>query len=119
MVLTNRALKMRVEAGDFIAQKDMNTVVPFNNRTTHKINSHAEIIDKKSRCMVKGNWTETINENNTETVGHNKKIRWATLAIDGGDALELRCGASVLRMDSAGHITINGTEFSFEASGPV
>ncbi|EBX3952432.1 VgrG, partial [Salmonella enterica subsp. enterica serovar Offa] len=24
-----------------------------------------------------------------------------------------------LRMDSAGRVTINGTEFSFEASGPV
>lgn len=101
------------------AQKDMNTVV-LNNRTTHVLNSHAEIIDKNQEMVVKGNRTETINENNTESVGQHKKISVGnTLAIDAGDALELRCGACVLRMDSAGHITINGTEFSFEASGPV
>ncbi|MEQ5261383.1 bacteriophage T4 gp5 trimerisation domain-containing protein, partial [Morganella morganii] len=89
-------------------------------RTTHVLNSHAEIIDKNQEMQVKGNRTETIKENNTETVGQHKKISVGnTLAIDAGDALELRCGASVLRMDSAGHITINGTEFSFEASGPV
>ena len=39
--------------------------------------------------------------------------------LTAGDVIELRCGASVLRMDSAGHVTINGTQFSFEASGPV
>lgn len=101
------------------AQKDMNTVV-LNNRTTHVLNSHTEIIDKNQEMAVKGNRTDTINENNTETVGQHKKISVGnTLAIDAGDALELRCGASVLRMDSTGHITINGTEFSFEASGPV
>ncbi|MDX7987851.1 VgrG, partial [Xenorhabdus sp. 12] len=42
-----------------------------------------------------------------------------TLSITAGDVIELKCGASTLRMDSSGKITIQGTEFKFEASGPV
>lgn len=101
------------------AQRDMNTKV-LNNRTTHVLNNHAEIIDKDQSVQIKGNRTEHIDENNTEVVGQHKKISVGnTLAVDAGNVLELRCGASVIRMDSAGHITINGTEFRFEASGPV
>ncbi|MDX7989337.1 VgrG, partial [Xenorhabdus sp. 12] len=42
-----------------------------------------------------------------------------TLSITAGEVIELTCGASTLRMDSSGKITIQGTEFKFEASGPV
>ena len=42
-----------------------------------------------------------------------------SFTLSAGDAIELRCGASVLRMDSSGKVTIQGTEFLFDASGPV
>ncbi len=42
-----------------------------------------------------------------------------SFTLSAGDVIELRCGASVLRMDSSGKVTIQGTEFLFEASGPV
>jgi type VI secretion system secreted protein VgrG len=42
-----------------------------------------------------------------------------TYSLDAGEVIELRCGKSVLRMDSAGKVTIQGTEFLFDASGPV
>lgn len=42
-----------------------------------------------------------------------------SFTLSAGEVIELRCGASVLRMDSSGKVTIQGTEFLFEASGPV
>ena len=42
-----------------------------------------------------------------------------SFTLKAGDVIELRCGKSVLRMDSSGKITIKGSEFLFEASGPV
>ncbi|HEM7134719.1 TPA: type VI secretion system tip protein VgrG, partial [Providencia rettgeri] len=101
------------------AQKDMNTKV-LNDRTTHVLHDHVEVIDNNQAMLVKGNRTENIDKNNTETVGQHKSITVGnTLSINVGDVIELRCGASVLRMDSGGHVTINGTEFKFNASGPV
>ncbi|MEX9871596.1 type VI secretion system Vgr family protein [Providencia huaxiensis] len=101
------------------AQKDMNTKV-LNNRTTHVLHDHVEVIDNNQAMLVKGNRTENIDQDNTETVGQHKRITVGnTLSINVGDVIELRCGASVLRMDSGGHVTINGTEFKFNASGPV
>ena len=101
------------------AQKDMNTKV-LHDRTTHVLHDHAEVVDNDQTMYVKGYRTETIDKNNTETVGEHKSITVGnTLSINVGDVIELRCGASVLRMDSGGHVTINGTEFKFEASGPV
>jgi len=42
-----------------------------------------------------------------------------SFTLSAGDVIELKCGASVLRMDSSGKVTISGTEFLFDASGPV
>ena len=39
--------------------------------------------------------------------------------IQAGDVIELKVGKSVLRMDKSGKVTIQGTEFVFEATGPV
>ncbi|HFT1687446.1 TPA: type VI secretion system Vgr family protein [Providencia stuartii] len=101
------------------AQKDMNTKV-LNDRTTHVLHDHMEVVDNDQAMLVKGNRTESINKDNTETVGQSKTINVTNqLSINVGDVIELRCGASVLRMDSAGHVTINGHKFNFEASGPV
>ena len=41
------------------------------------------------------------------------------LIIEAGTVIELQVGKSVLRMDKEGRVTIIGTEFLFDASGPV
>ncbi|HGN0192253.1 TPA: type VI secretion system Vgr family protein, partial [Proteus mirabilis] len=101
------------------AQKDMNTRV-LHDRTTHVLHDHVEVIENNQQMQVKGARTETIDKDNSETVGQHKKITVdKTLSINVGEVIELRCGASVLRMDNGGHVTINGQEFKFEATGPV
>ncbi|MET4895219.1 type VI secretion system Vgr family protein [Morganella morganii] len=101
------------------AQRDMDTVV-LNDRSTLVKANHSERIEKDQCMTVLGQRTAVIGENNSETVGQHKTVAVGnTLSVTAGDVIELRCGASVLRMDSAGRVTINGTEFSFEASGPV
>ncbi|OTA14690.1 hypothetical protein Xbed_03655 [Xenorhabdus beddingii] len=82
------------------------------------------------------NKEETVTLNSTETVhavrklitgkdylievgAHKAETITNTLSISAGDVIELKCGASVLRMDSSGKITLQGSEFKFEASGPV
>ncbi|HEJ9539094.1 TPA: type VI secretion system tip protein VgrG, partial [Proteus mirabilis] len=101
------------------AQKDMNTRV-LHDRTTHVLHDHVEMIENNQQMQVKGARTETIDKDNSETVGQHKKITVGkTLSINVGEVIELRCGASVLRMDNGGHVTINGQEFKFEATGPV
>lgn len=42
-----------------------------------------------------------------------------SLSIEAGTVIELKCGKSVIRMDKDGRITIQGSEFLFEASGHV
>ncbi|WP_426576005.1 type VI secretion system tip protein TssI/VgrG [Xenorhabdus stockiae] len=128
---------------DLHAQKDMNTKV-LNNRDTHVLANHSETVEKNQTIkvnehkneMVKMTSTETIGmvyaltvgtsmnttvgASQTEQVGSHKSIAvGSTLSINAGDVIELKCGASVLRMDSSGKITIQGSEFKFEASGPV
>jgi type VI secretion system secreted protein VgrG len=101
------------------AQRDMDTVV-LNDRSTLVKANHSERIEKDQSMTVLGQRTAVIGENNSETVGQHKTVAVGnTLSVTAGDVIELRCGASVLRMDSAGRVTINGTAFSFEASGPV
>ncbi|WP_370276844.1 type VI secretion system Vgr family protein [Xenorhabdus bovienii] len=125
------------------AQKDMNTKV-LNDRETHVLANHSETVEKNQDIkvnahkneMVKMTSTETIGmvyaltvgasmnttvgASQTEQVGSHKSITVGnTLSINAGDVIELKCGASVLRMDSSGKITIQGSEFKFEASGPV
>ncbi|ENZ0349395.1 type VI secretion system Vgr family protein [Morganella morganii] len=101
------------------AQRDMDTVV-LNDRSTLVKANHSELVEKNQSMTVNGHRKEEIGENNSETVGKHKSVAVGnTLSVTAGDVIELRCGASILRMDSAGRVTINGTEFSFEASGPV
>ncbi|CDG89872.1 type VI secretion system tip protein VgrG [Xenorhabdus bovienii] len=117
------------------AQKDMYTKV-LNNRDTHVLANHSETVEKNQTIKVNENKEETVTLNSTETVkevrklitgkdyiievgAHKAETITNTLAINVGDVIELRCGLSVLRMDSAGRITLQGSEFKFEASGPV
>lgn len=41
------------------------------------------------------------------------------MVIEAGSVLEIKCGKSTIRMDKDGKVTINGSEFTFEADGPV
>ncbi|WP_175494978.1 type VI secretion system tip protein VgrG [Xenorhabdus mauleonii] len=125
------------------AQKDMNTKV-LNNRDTKVLANHTETVDKDQTMKIKGHQVATVNLTRTDTVGlayaltvggamntavvlnqseqvgaHKSVTVKNTLSITAGDVIELKCGASTLRMDSSGKITIKGTEFKFEASGPV
>nr|WP_237385551.1 type VI secretion system tip protein VgrG [Xenorhabdus sp. Sc-CR9] len=125
------------------AQKDMNTKV-LNNRDTKVLANHTETVDKNQTLHIKEHQMATVNLTRTDTVGlgyaltvgaamntavalsqseqvgvHKSVIVGNTLSIKAGDVIELQCGASTLRMDSSGKITIQGTEFKFEASGPV
>ncbi|CEF31101.1 VgrG (fragment) [Xenorhabdus nematophila str. Websteri] len=117
------------------AQKDMYTKV-LNNRDTHVLANHSETVEKNQTITVNENKEETVTLNSTETVkevrklvtgnnylievgAHKSETITNTLSINVGDVIELRCGLSVLRMDSAGRITLQGSEFKFEASGPV
>ncbi|TYO96134.1 type VI secretion system tip protein VgrG [Xenorhabdus doucetiae] len=117
------------------AQKDMYTKV-LNNRDTHVIANHTETVEKNQIIKINENKEETVTLNSTETVKEMRKLITGknyiievgahkaetitnTLSITTGDVIELKCGASVLRMDSSGKITLKGSEFKFEASGPV
>ncbi|WP_244922803.1 type VI secretion system tip protein VgrG [Xenorhabdus cabanillasii] len=117
------------------AQKDMYTKV-LNNRDTHVIANHTETVEKNQTIKIYENKEETVTLNSTETVkevrklitgknyiievgAHKAETITHTLSITTGDVIELKCGASVLRMDSSGKITLKGSEFKFEASGPV
>ncbi|WP_338861190.1 type VI secretion system tip protein VgrG [Xenorhabdus griffiniae] len=117
------------------AQKDMYTKV-LNNRDTHVLANHSETVEKNQAIKVNENKEETVTLNSAEIVGEVRKLTTGkdyiitvgthkkvdvgnTLAITAGEVIELRCGASVLRMDSTGKITIQGSEFKFDASGAV
>ncbi|MDE9443755.1 hypothetical protein KKJ13_19690 [Xenorhabdus bovienii] len=125
------------------AQKDMNTKV-LNNRDTRVLANHTETVDKNQTIRVKAHQNATVDLTRTETVGltyaltvggamntavilsqteevgiHKSVLVGQSLSFTAGEVIELRCGSSVLRMDSSGKITITGTEFRFEASGGV
>ncbi|CDG19895.1 VgrG [Xenorhabdus poinarii G6] len=125
------------------AQKDMHTKV-LNNRDTRVLANHTETVEKNQTLTVHGHKMESVTLTRNEAVGlahtltvggamntavalsqseqvgvHKSVIVGNTLSIKAGDVIELQCGASTLRMDSSGKITLIGTEFKFEASGPV
>ncbi|WP_416777120.1 type VI secretion system Vgr family protein [Xenorhabdus budapestensis] len=125
------------------AQKDMNTKV-LNNRDTYVLANHTETVEKDQTIKVNAHKNEMVKLTSTETIGmiytltvgssmnttvtasqteqvglHKSVIVGNTLSVQAGDVIELKCGKSVLRMDSAGRITLQGSELKFEASGPV
>ncbi len=55
-----------------------------------------------------------------EQVGLNKTVMVGnTLSISAGDEITIECGKSLIHMDKDGNVTIKGTRFNFESSGPV
>jgi type VI secretion system secreted protein VgrG len=72
------------------------------------------------QVSVGGAMNTTVGLMQSEQVGVSKSTNVGTsYTISAGEVIELRCGQSVLRMDSAGKVTITGTEFLFDSSGPV
>jgi type VI secretion system secreted protein VgrG len=59
----------------------------------------------------------TVGENQTTTVGENwNQSTGKVIKLEAGDSIELICGASVLKMDKSGQITINGKNVDLVAS---
>ncbi|MCG3472289.1 type VI secretion system tip protein VgrG [Xenorhabdus bovienii] len=93
------------------AQKDMNTKV-LNDRDTHVLANHSETVEKNQTIDVYEHREETIGLTDTLDVGE-------SLSITAGTVIELRCGSSVLRMDKLGNVTIQGSNFLFQASDAI
>ncbi|MEQ5725262.1 MULTISPECIES: type VI secretion system Vgr family protein [unclassified Providencia] len=107
------------------AQKDMNTKV-LNNRTTHVLADHLEVVEKNQMVKVTLNQDEEVgeskklhvNENYQQRVGANKtSIVKENIQYVAGDSFEIVCGKSILRMDKDGYIRIQGHEVIIETSG--
>ncbi|NBN46024.1 type VI secretion system tip protein VgrG [Proteus sp. G2626] len=107
------------------AQKDMNTVV-LNNRTTHVLADHLEIIQKNQMVKVNLNQNEEIGENKKlfvnddyqQRIGSNKtSIVKENIQYIAGNSFEVICGKSLFRMDKEGYIHIQGKDVIIETSG--
>lgn len=107
------------------AQKDMNTKV-LNNRTTHVLADHLEVVEKNQMVKITLNQDEEVGENKKlyvnedyqQRVGANKtSIVKENIQYVAGDSFEIVCGKSTFRMDKDGYIRIKGHEIIIETSG--
>ncbi len=107
------------------AQKDMNTKV-LNNRTTHVLADHFEVVEKNQMIKITQNPDEEVGENKKlfvnkdyqQRVGANKtSIVKQNIKYVAGDSFEIVCGKSTLQMDKDGYIRIRGHEIIIETSG--
>ncbi|HBC5646573.1 TPA: type VI secretion system tip protein VgrG, partial [Proteus mirabilis] len=107
------------------AQKDMNTKV-LNNRTTHVLADHFEVVEKNQMIKITQNQDEEVGENKKlfvnkdyqQRVGANKtSIVKQNIKYVAGDSFEIVCGKSTLQMDKEGYIRIRGHEIIIETSG--
>lgn len=96
------------------------TVIVKNDQKLDVTHNRRKDVGNNQNSKVVGNDTEDVLKSQTITVGKNFSLTVTNSStIDSGDVIELKCGASLLRMDSAGRVTIKGTNFLFDASGPV
>lgn len=96
------------------------TVTVKNDQKLDVTNNRRKDVGNDQSSQVVGNDTEDVLKSQTITVGENFSLTVTNSStIYSGDVIELKCGASLLRMDSAGRVTIKGTNFLFDASGPV
>ncbi|MBJ6386313.1 MULTISPECIES: type VI secretion system tip protein TssI/VgrG [Enterobacter] len=96
------------------------TVTVKNDQKLDVTNNRRKDVGNDQNSQVVGNDTEDVLKSQTITVGENFSLTVTnSSSIDSGDVIELKCGASLLRMDSAGRVTIKGTNFLFDATGPV
>ncbi|MGM0939233.1 MAG: bacteriophage T4 gp5 trimerization domain-containing protein, partial [Pseudomonadota bacterium] len=105
--------------------KDMNTKV-LNNRTTHVLADHLEVVEKNQMVKITLNQDEEVGENKKlyvnedyqQRVGANKtSIVKENIQYVAGDSFEIVCGKSTFRMDKDGYIRIKGHEIIIETSG--
>ncbi|MDC9590970.1 type VI secretion system tip protein TssI/VgrG [Xenorhabdus sp. XENO-10] len=125
-VLNNRDTHVLANHSETV-EKNQTIKVNRHKKETVKLTSN-EIVGISRTLTVGAGYAITVGASmntavalsQTEQVGNHKSITVGnTLSINAGDVIELKCGKSTLRMDSAGRITIQGSEFKFEASGPV
>lgn len=117
------------------AQKDMNVKV-LNDRNKRVDNNQTESVGVDKTIDVGNNHTETIGANqivnvmqnmsrtigliSTEQVGMVKNTMVGiTQNVTVGDKFVLTVGKSQLILDKDGNVTLLGTKFNFNASGPV
>ena len=88
-----------------------------DKKGSEQVYLHAE---KNLDTVVENCETTHVGHNRTESVGHNETLTVGQhISVTAGDSITLTVGASVLEMKKDGTVTINGTRFFFEATGPV
>ncbi len=98
---------------------DQETTV-LNDQKLHVVHDRHKNVDNDQTTTITGSDTETvvkdqkINVKQSYTLDVTKETK-----IISGELIELTCGASSIKMESGGKITITGTEFEFIASGPA
>ena len=77
--------------------------------------------------LVEGNKTQTLRGFHDENVTEYKKteaksyelISRSTVEVRAADSITLTCGATQLKMESNGDITVNGVKIATSSSGPT
>lgn len=125
-VLNNRTTDVKVDHTETIGNNQKitvdndQTVTVKNDQKLDVTHNRRKDVGNDQNSQVVGNDTEDVLKSQTITVGKHFSLTVTNSStIDSGDVIELKCGASLLRMDSAGRVTITGAEFLFEATGPV
>jgi len=125
-VKKNQATTITENQSNTVLQNQSNTVV--QNKFESVTLTSTEMVGGIRSLGVVGMYDITVGAemlttvafDQTEIVGMSKSVDVTnSLTVNAGDAIALTCGASSITMDKSGKVTIKGTEFVFEASGPV
>lgn len=109
-----------------VKQNQTNTVM--ENRVESVLLTSTEMVGLAKTSTVGAAYALTVGAamntavalSQTEQVGINKSvIVGKKLSFNAGEIVEVTCGASAIKMEAGGKVTITGTEFLFEASGPI
>lgn len=98
---------------------DQETTV-LNDQKLHVVHDRHKNVDNDQTTTVTGFDTETVvkdqkvNVKQSYTLDVTKETK-----IISGELIELTCGASSIKLEKSGKITITGTEFDFTAGGQV
>ncbi|MCL1961200.1 MAG: type VI secretion system tip protein VgrG [Desulfovibrionaceae bacterium] len=82
------------------------------NQTTNVLSNRSVTVTKDQTTHIKQNSKTTVDEVKTLKVGKE-------MAVDVGDAIEIKCGAAVLRMTKDGTVQINGKTINAVGSADV
>ncbi|HCD1256235.1 TPA: type VI secretion system tip protein VgrG [Citrobacter amalonaticus] len=98
---------------------DQETTV-LNDQKLHVVHDRHKNVDNDQTTTITGFDTETVvkdqkvNVKQSYTLDVSKETK-----IISGELIELTCGASSIKLEKSGTITITGKQFDFKASGPV